>query len=184
MKIYTKGGDKGTTSLVGGRRVAKCDAQVEVYGSLDELNSHIGLLAAYPVHSPEEGTLLNGIQRCIFRVGGFYSFDFSRGDAFSLPFLKDEDVLGLEQAIDKMTACLPPLKSFILPGGTLAAAQAHVARTVCRRCERRMAGFSGIPQEYADKESMAKAYINRLSDFLFVEARYLNFKEKNQDVLY
>lgn len=184
MKIYTKGGDKGTTSLIGGRRVAKCDAQVEVYGSLDELNSHIGLLAAYPVHSPQEEALLNEIQRCLFRIGGFYSFDFSKGIAFSMPFLKDEDVLSLEQAIDRMDACVPPLKSFILPGGTLAAAQAHVARTVCRRCERKMAGFSGIPQEYADKEYMAKAYVNRLSDFLFVEARYLNHKEKKQDVLY
>lgn len=184
MQIYTKGGDKGTTSLVGGRRVAKCDAQVEVYGSLDELNSHLGLLAAYPVHSPEEEALLNEIQRCLFCVGGFYSFDFARGDAFSLPFLKEEDVLALEQAIDRMTAFLPPLKSFILPGGTLAAAQAHVTRTVCRRCERKMSGFSGIPQAEAEKELLAKAYVNRLSDFLFILARYLNFKENKEDILY
>lgn len=184
MQIYTKGGDKGTTSLIGGRRVAKCDAQVEVYGSLDELNSHLGLLAAYPVHSPEEEVLLNEIQRCLFRIGGFYSFDFSKGIAFSMPFLKEEDIVWLEQAIDRMDACVPPLKSFILPGGTLAAAQAHVARTVCRRCERKMAGFSGIPQAEAEKEFLAKAYVNRLSDFLFILARYLNFKENRKDILY
>ncbi|MCM1530800.1 MAG: cob(I)yrinic acid a,c-diamide adenosyltransferase [Bacteroides sp.] len=184
MKIYTKGGDKGTTSLIGGRRVAKCDAQVEVYGTIDELNSHIGLLAAYPVHSPEEAAFLQQIQRCLFGIGSFYSFDFSAGKEFALPFVNEEDIACLEAAIDTMESCISPLKSFILPGGVLAAAQAHVARTVCRRCERKMTGFQGVPQAESGRESLAKAYINRLSDFLFVKARYLNFKAQNQDILY
>ena len=94
------------------------------------------------------------------------------------------DVARLENAIDEMEKALRVLKSFILPGGTVAAAQAQVARTVCRRCERRMAGFAGVPQNYAVLESVAKAYINRLSDFLFVAARYINAQEEKADILY
>ncbi|MDE5575705.1 MAG: cob(I)yrinic acid a,c-diamide adenosyltransferase [Bacteroidales bacterium] len=184
MKIYTKSGDKGATSLIGGRRVDKCDAQVEVYGTIDELNSHLGLLAAYPVHTPQQRALLQDIQRCLFGIGGFYSFDFSAGREFTLPFPATGNVERLENAIDEMEKALPALKSFILPGGTVAAAQAQVARTVCRRCERRMAGFAGVPQNYAALESVAKAYINRLSDFLFVAARYINAQEEKADILY
>lgn len=184
MKIYTKSGDKGATSLIGGRRIDKCDAQVEVYGTLDELNSHLGLLAAYPVHTPQEIALLQDIQRCLFGIGNFYAFDFTSGREFTLPFPATCDVERMENAIDEMENTLPALKSFILPGGTVAAAQAQVARTVCRRCECRMAGFGGVPQNYAAQESLAKAYINRLSDFLFVKARYINAQEEKADVLY
>lgn len=184
MKIYTKSGDKGATSLIGGRSVDKGDAQVEVYGTLDELNSHLGLLAAYPVHTPQEMALLQDIQRCLFGIGNFYAFDFTAGREFTLPFPGIGDVERLENAIDEMENALPVLKSFILPGGTVAAAQAQVARTVCRRCERRMAGFGGVPKNYAALESVAKAYINRLSDFLFVAARYINAQEAKADILY
>ncbi len=184
MNIYTKSGDKGKTSLVGGRRVEKCDAQVDVYGTIDELNSHIGLLAAFPCHSGKERDFLRQVQRQLFRLGGFYSFDFLSGKPFSLPFLEESDVKGLEDAIDGMEACMSPLKSFILPGGTQAAAQAHVARTVCRRCERKMVAFAGIPSCEATREAVARSYVNRLSDFLFVQARYINFKEKKEEVSY
>ena len=184
MKIYTKSGDRGTTSLIGGRRIEKCHAQVEVYGTIDELNSHIGLLAAYPVHTEAERAFLHDIQRCLFGIGGFYSFDFSAGRDFTLPFPASGDVKDLENGIDEMENALPALKGFVLPGGSLAAAQAQVARTVCRRCERIMTGFAGIPDTCSDKESLAKAYINRLSDFLFVKARYLNAREKITDILY
>lgn len=172
MKIYTKSGDKGTTSLIGGRRIPKSDAQVEVYGTIDELNSHIGLLAAYPEHTEPERAFLQDIQRCLFGIGGFYSFDFSSGKAFTLPFPQTDEVERLENAIDEMEKSLPALNHFILPGGTQAAAQAHVARTVCRRCERKITGFA-VPLAYATQESIAKSYINRLSDFLFVKARFL-----------
>lgn len=179
MNIYTKTGDKGTTSLMGGRRVSKCCAQVEIYGTMDELNSHIGLLTAYPCHSAQETAFLKQVQDRLFRIGGFYSFDFAQGKPFAYPFIEAQDVCDLERAIDQMNVALPPLKNFILPGGTLAAAQAHVARTVCRRCERQMAAFADIPSCEAEKEALAKAYINRLSDFLFVKARHIDITNKN-----
>lgn len=175
MKIYTKGGDKGSTSLIGGRRVRKSDLQVEVYGQIDELNSWIGLLASYrKVLDEDDREFLYSVQQDLFKIGGFYSFDFASGKVFEYPFIQDSDIERIEKAIDKIQEQLPPLKEFILPGGIRAAAQTHVARTVCRRCERTMDRFEGVPDSMRDFEQKSKSYLNRLSDYLFVLARYEN----------
>ncbi|MDE7073327.1 MAG: cob(I)yrinic acid a,c-diamide adenosyltransferase, partial [Bacteroidales bacterium] len=166
-----------TTSLIGGRRVRKDDAQVEVYGTLDELNSWLGLLMTYrKVLDDDDRRFIEQIQRNLFKIGGFYSFDFESGKDFSYPFVEETDVKALEEAIDRMDGRLPALTDFILPGGFRAAAQTHVARTVCRRCERLMVGFQGmLPEKERDRERLALRYVNRLSDYLFVLARYENF---------
>lgn len=178
MKIYTKGGDQGTTSLIGGRRVRKSDLQVEVYGQLDEFNSWIGLLVSYRnVLDEADREFLDRVQQNLFKVGGFYSFDFSKGDVYSYGFISEEDVQEVERQIDGMQDELPPIRQFIMPGGTRLASLAHIARTVCRRCERVMDAFEGVPENMADMERLAKAYINRLSDYLFVLARYVNLCE-------
>ena len=215
MKIYTKGGDKGTTSLIGGKRVGKSDPQVEVYGQIDELNAWIGLLAAEAglmgastdrgANTPrEEGKkdgnayenrdsrplafagvcgFLTDIQQDLFKIGGFYSFDFSEGKPYPYHFMEEASVERLEKEIDRMQAGLPELKAFILPGGCPLAARTHVARTVCRRVERCMDGFGGIPEAAQVQGSLAKAYINRLSDYLFVLARFFQHQSGLADVL-
>lgn len=166
MKIYTRTGDDGTTGLLGGGRVAKTHPRVEAYGTVDELNAIIGVVRAY---QPDERTMqwLEQIQRQLFHLGA---------DLATAPGAKNNAttridaaaVAGLETAIDQVTAELPELKVFILPGGSLIAAQLQVARTVCRRAERcviRLAETETIG-EYAIQ------YLNRLSDFLFVLARW------------
>lgn len=182
MKIYTKGGDKGTTSLIGGKRVGKSDPQVEVYGQIDELNAWIGLLAAESGF-PDVCRFLTDIQRDLFKIGGFYSFDFSEGQPYPYPFVEAASVERLEKEIDRMQAGLPELKAFILPGGCPLAARTHVARTVCRRVERCMDGFACIPEAAHFQGSLAKAYINRLSDYLFVLARFFQHQSGHVDVL-
>ena len=182
MKIYTRGGDKGTTSLIGGKRVGKSDPQVEVYGQIDELNAWIGLLAAESGF-PDVCRFLTDIQRDLFKIGGFYSFDFSEGQPYPYPFVEAASVERLEKEIDRMQAELPELKAFILPGGCPLAARTHVARTVCRRVERCMDGFACIPEAAHFQGSLAKAYINRLSDYLFVLARFFQHQSGHVDVL-
>lgn len=175
MKIYTKTGDGGTTSLMGGRRVSKADAQVEAYGTLDELNSWLGLVACDL--KEEDETLYQSIlqiQSVLFKIGGFYSFDFASGKPFRYPFVEDTDIAALESLIDRIDAELPPLDNFILPGGTPAACHAHIARTVCRRGERALVGLADRVDVEATRAHTAQRYINRLSDFLFVLARYKN----------
>ncbi len=172
MKIYTKTGDGGTTSLIGGRRVSKADAQVEAYGTLDELNSWMGQVAC---DIKEDESLYNTIlqiQSVLFKIGGFYSFDFASEKPFEYPFVEDIDIEILEKWIDKLDAALPPLDNFILPGGTPASCHAHIARTVCRRGERALIGLAESVD--ATRARTAQRYINRLSDFLFVLARYQN----------
>lgn len=181
MKIYTKVGDTGTTSLIGGRRVRKSDLQVEVYGQLDELNSWIGLLSSYHnVFDEKDRDFLYRVQQNLFKVGGFYSFDFSQGKDYSYDFITDGDVKEVESLIDAMQEELPPLRQFIMPGGTRLASFTHIARTICRRCERTMDSFESVPDLAKEKEKLAKSYINRLSDYLFVLARYVNLCENDR----
>ncbi len=182
MKVYTKSGDKGTTSLIGGRRVSKADGQVDIYGSIDELNSWLGLLVSYrKVLDKEDRDFIENIQRNLFKIGGFYSFDFESGKSFPYDFIGEKDVCVLEEAIDRMDERLPELNDFVLPGGLRAAAQTHVARTVCRRCERMMVGFTQVPSGERERERLALRYVNRLSDYLFVLARYENFSAGGQE---
>ncbi len=169
MKIYTKKGDTGKTSLVGGRRVSKSDARIEAYGTIDELNAQLGYLVSLlpPGH---EVDVLEGIQHRLFNVGCSLATPPAHSGHPMTPQLSDEDVTTLEQEIDRMQAALPPQTHFILPGGCEAGAWAHVCRTVCRRAERRMVFLA----EESEVETTALRLINRLSDYLFVLSRHLN----------
>lgn len=164
MKIYTKGGDKGQTSLIGGSRVGKDHVKIEAYGTVDELNSHLGLVAELvdDSHLP----LLRKIQIGLFDMGSHLAAQPEQ-DMIPLPKVDVTDVTAMENAIDKMNESLPKLKNFILPGGGKAAAQCHVTRCVCRRAERRVVALAAL--EKVDNDIII--YLNRLSDYLFVLAR-------------
>lgn len=171
-KIYTRTGDKGTTGLGDGSRTEKDGARVEAFGTVDELNSVIGLLMTHEL--PDDVRLiLTDIQHELFDLGGELCIP-------GRTFMSQPMVQRLEKELDKMNDELSPLKEFILPGGTAAAAVAHIARTVCRRAERRLVTLSR--SEKINPEAMA--YLNRLSDLLFVLARYLNKRASRQDVLW
>lgn len=170
-KIYTRTGDKGTTSLVGGKRVSKTDPRLEAYGTIDELNSFIGLMLSIMDDKAESAENIRWIQQKLFNIGGCLATDTS---SFQLPDsckVLPADVERIEKMIDSVQEGLPEQKSFILPGGTQAASYAHVARTVCRRAERLILA---LPDE-AKVPSELLQYINRLSDYLFVLARRINF---------
>ncbi|HEY8849028.1 MAG TPA: cob(I)yrinic acid a,c-diamide adenosyltransferase [Thermoanaerobaculia bacterium] len=160
MKIYTRTGDSGETSLFGGSRVAKNDPRIEAYGTIDELNSTVGVARASWPSSPIDKQL-GAIQSDLFDIGAHLAAPGNDRFAGVEPRRIEE----LERAIDAMESELPPLTSFIIPGGSLAAAQLHVARTVCRRAERRVVAL---------EDTATVAYLNRLSDYLFVAARYAN----------
>lgn len=170
MKIYTKTGDSGQTSLVGGQRVAKTCPRLESYGTVDELNSHLGLLAAL-CQAPSDVAFISRQQRALFALGGYLATDTSRREPAPGCVVTPEMVADVEREIDRLDATLPPLRSFVLPGGCPAAAQAHVCRTVCRRAERRVLALG---ESGAAVDTTATAYLNRLSDYLFTLARSLN----------
>jgi cob(I)alamin adenosyltransferase len=165
MKIYTKTGDQGITSLLGGVRVPKSDLRIDAYGTLDELNSYVGLLRDQEVNK-KRSELLKTIQDRLFTIGADLATVPGK-DKVKKPDLHPEDVEVLEKEMDAMDAELPMLTSFILPGGHTAVSFCHLARTVCRRSER-------IVVELASEEPVAELiiqYLNRLSDFLFVLGR-------------
>ncbi len=165
MKIYTKTGDAGTTALYGGVRVSKSDERVETYGTIDELNSHLGLLRDQEVNKGR-ASLFQEIQETLFVIGSHLAADPSK-ESMKLPSLPEGMVQQLEQLIDAMDADLPAMKFFILPGGHPAVSVCHVARCVCRRAERQVVRF-GQHETVAPKIIV---YLNRLSDWLFVLAR-------------
>ena len=170
-KIYTRTGDKGTTSLVGGKRVSKSDPRLDAYGTVDELNSFIGLMLSVMDEKAESRENIQWIQKKLFNIGGCLATDTA---SFELPDsckVLPADVERIEKMIDSVQEGLPEQKSFILPGGTQAASYAHVARTVCRRAERLILALP----DNAKAPSELLQYINRLSDYLFVLARRINF---------
>ena len=175
MKIYTKKGDDGTTGLIGGVRVPKYHIRVESYGSVDELNSHIGLLRSMIT---EDSELLGQIQDRLFTLGS--ALASAPGSRMVLPGLEENDVLVLEQDIDRMSAELPELKNFVLPGASSTGAQAHVARCVCRRAERLVVHLA----ENEEIDPMIVKYLNRLSDHLFTLARYLDQASGATEILW
>jgi cob(I)alamin adenosyltransferase len=171
-KIYTKTGDDGTTGLVGGNRVKKYDIRLEAYGTVDELNAALGLLRAMESDTEIQNILFR-IQNKLFNIGSRLASD-EKGEEFTKALaIKESDIKILESAIDKMEEEIPELKHFILPGGDQVVAQCHVARTICRRAERRIVEFA--EQEEVEKELIK--FINRLSDFLFVLARFTGFRK-------
>lgn len=165
MKIYTKTGDKGFTSLIGGTRVPKHHIRIESYGTVDELNSYIGLIRDQKI-SRHDKDLLKEIQDRLFTIGSSLAADPERSKMI-IPDLKMEDVELLEQEMDKMNEILPELKHFILPGGSTAISFCHVARCVCRRAERLSVALSAE----SEVDEKVNIYLNRLSDYLFVLAR-------------
>lgn len=177
MKIYTGGGDQGRTSLFSGERVFKAHARIDAYGDVDELNSVLGALAAaLPVQAAEIGTKITGLQADLMKVGAWLATSPGSPALAQIEALTTADAAALEAAIDQLDADLPPLRSFILPGGHPAAAWAHMARTVCRRAERRVVGLADAAGDPSRQDHYAwlLVYLNRLSDYLFVLARYLN----------
>ncbi len=173
MKIYTRTGDEGQTSLFGGRRVAKNDPRIEAYGTLDELNSFIGVSRSSWPASAIDGQL-HEAQRDLFEIGAHLA---SPGTS-RFPGIDPSHIEQLERGIDAMESELEALKSFILPGGSLAASHLHVARTVCRRGERLVVAL----HDQDDGTRSSVVYLNRLSDYLFVAARFANAKHGVADV--
>jgi cob(I)alamin adenosyltransferase len=165
MKIYTKTGDKGQTSLLGGTRISKSHPRIEAYGTIDELNSYIGLVRDQAVNESRKD-LLKEIQDRLFTIGSHLAADPERNTK-KVPDLLPTDIELLEQAMDMMDAELPELRFFVLPGGHQAVSFCHLARTVCRRAERLVIAFS---EEVVIEEMIIK-YLNRLSDYLFVLSR-------------
>jgi len=166
--IYTKTGDKGTTSLVGGSRVEKDDARVEAYGTVDELNSQLALVAELMGHDADDYAVIKTVQRHLFVIQTLLATE-DPVLAQRLPQLEAKEVAWLEQQIDTIDSALPKLRTFVLPGGTAAGAQCHVARCVCRRAERRVVGMLRRHPDAPIAES--QTYLNRLSDWLFVLGR-------------
>ncbi|MFK7970217.1 MAG: cob(I)yrinic acid a,c-diamide adenosyltransferase [Bacteroidia bacterium] len=178
MKIYTKKGDSGETGLLGGTRVPKYDLRIEAYGTVDELNSHIGYMSTFPSlnkHIP----LLRGIQDRLFTLGSHLANDPSKS-AFKLPDFSPEGIEVLETSIDEMEEHLPPLTNFVLPGGHPANAQAHIARCVCRRAERRVVELASN----VDVDANIVRYLNRLSDWLFVLARKASSETGSEEIVW
>ena len=167
MKIYTKTGDDGSTGLYGGSRVSKADLRVEAYGTVDETNAAIGLARAADL-SPGTDVFLARVQSSLFDLGA--ALAIPAGEESKSPPPSDQDVEALERAIDAAEAGLTPLRNFVLPGGSEAAARLHVARTVCRRAERLVVLLAA--SEVVDP--VIVRYLNRLSDMLFVQARAAN----------
>lgn len=173
MKIYTRTGDAGTTSIVGGTRLSKDAARIEAYGTIDELNAHLGLLTSDASCPAPQHTLLRKIQNTLFNIGSFLAGVPKTG-------VSDDDVKELEDDIDSMTRLLPELHNFILPGGCPLAAQAHVARTVCRRAERRI--ITAVAT--VNVQPVILTYINRLSDWLYTFARYANVQAEVPEIFW
>ena len=177
--IYTKTGDAGTTSLIGGTRVAKCDSRVEAYGTVDELGAHIALLAEQLASQPSftaPHTLLRQVGRQLFTIQTLLALEPNPPHPIGIDVKGYSSQLTahcttIEQAIDTLQASLPPFRSFVIPGGNALSAQSHVARTVCRRAERRIVELYNQQPDSANPAVLS--YINRLSDYLFVLSRHI-----------
>lgn len=175
MKIYTKTGDKGTTALFGGTRVPKHHIRIDSYGTVDELNSYIGLIRDQEM-DPRSKEILIHIQDKLFTVGAVLATDPDKmtlkngKDRLNIPKIDEEDILLLETEMDAMDASLPPMTHFVLPGGHTTVSYCHIARTVCRRAER----IASALMELEPFDAHTLTYLNRLSDYLFVLARKLS----------
>jgi cob(I)alamin adenosyltransferase len=178
FKIYTKTGDEGNTSLIGGTRIPKANIRIESYGTIDELNSVLGLVSD-TMGLTEVQPFIKEIQDRLFTIGSALATDPDKDVKMRLPDLHEEDIVLLEKEIDTMNEVLPALKSFILPGGHIGASHAHVARCVCRRAERICVGMH-VDGEFMP--SLIVKYLNRLSDYLFTLARYISYKNGVVDV--
>lgn len=178
--LYTRTGDTGTTSLVGGKRVKKNDIRIEAYGSVDELNANIGLLVTLPNLDDEFREIFIFIQNKLFNIGSYLATDNPENNMTECLGLGHEAISRLEHEIDRLDSEVPPLTNFVLPGGSRRSAMAHVCRTVCRRCERRIISLADIT--YVDPNVLR--FINRLSDFLFVFSRFNNVNNQVDEIFW
>lgn len=183
MKVYTKTGDKGTTALFGGTRVPKYHIRIDSYGTVDELNSYLGLIRDQEINDVYKKQLIH-IQDKLFTVGAILATDPEKAvlkngnDRLNIPKISDEDVAFLEDSIDEMEQFLPPMTHFVLPGGHTTVSYCHISRCVCRRAERLATELNDIEPT----DVMVLKYLNRLSDYLFVLARKLTFDLKAEEV--
>ena len=187
MKIYTGSGDRGRTSLFSGERVPKDNERVEAYGDVDELNSLIGALtASLPRPLGDVQNELQNIQSELFHIGAWLATSPGAPAAVLLPPLDPAKASALERSIDRFVEKLPRLKGFILPGGHVSSAWSHVARTVCRRTERRVVRLAAGVTDAAAAEQLKRSivYLNRLSDYFFVLARHINRTQNIEDILW
>ncbi len=175
MKIYTKTGDKGTTSLIGGTKVSKSHLRIEAYGTVDELNSYIGLCRDLLTDNNGRA-ILQEVQDRLFTIGSSLACDPEKEPKMKIPDLKEEDITLLEKEMDKMNETIPPMKSFILPGGHITVSQLHIARCVCRRAERCCVRLE------QETEPIILKYLNRLSDYLFILARFASWQLKVEEI--
>lgn len=178
IKIYTKTGDLGKTSLIGGTKVPKSSIRIEAYGTIDELNSYIGLTGDHLSDEPSK-LILKEIQDRLFTIGSSLACDPEKESGLKIPDLKEKDIELLEKEIDRMNEVLEPMKSFILPGGHIAISTAHVTRCVCRRAERLCVNMQ---ENNLFIEPLVIKYLNRLSDYLFVLARYAGHLQGVEDI--
>ncbi len=185
MKIYTKTGDKGTTALFGGTRVAKHHIRIESYGTVDELNSHIGLIRDQEIDARSKEILIH-IQDRLFTLGSILATDpektilKSGKERLNIPKIIEDDILLLEKEMDFMNESLPPMTHFVLPGGHTTVSHCHIARCVCRRAER----LATLLNEQEPTDEQVLKYLNRLSDYLFVLARKLTYQLQAEEILW
>lgn len=178
--LYTGGGDTGTTSLVGGERVKKNSVRLNTYGTLDEFSAFLGALAADNGCTAEVREQLLSIQNMLFNLGSYLATQSPEGEQPKVEGLDEKHISMLEGWIDALDAHTPRIRAFVLPGGCEAATKSHIARTVCRRAERRVLDLAA--EVYVDP--LLLRYLNRLSDYLFILARYLNFKAGEQEIVW
>ena len=179
VKVYTRTGDQGETSLVGGVRIKKSNIRLEAYGTVDELSAHLGMLVAMMKEGDEREFIIR-IQNNLFNVCTHLATDQSQTPLYPSAHLAEGEIASLEQRIDNLMKQLPERQGFVLPGGVPAACQAHICRTVCRRAERRIAALA----EEAQIAPEMQQFVNRLSDYLFVLAKIINFNEGKSEIVW
>lgn len=175
--VYTKTGDKGTTSLIGGTRVPKHHLRLEAYGTIDELNSFLGMIRSYDVEETVVNSLVD-IQRILFVIGAYLATDTEASDLRDRLKCDEDQIFYLENEMDRMERTLPPLTNFLLPGGNPVVSSCHIARTICRRAERRVNEM----HESMEINDWVLRYLNRLSDYLFVLSRFLSNQLKVTEI--
>ncbi len=178
-KLYTRTGDKGTTSLVGGQRVSKTDSRIEAYGTVDELNSFIGLLMSY-LDETSDLDFLRFVQHKLFTIGSYLATDQESTELKMESKVSGESISRIEQEIDRLDGQVPVMKSFVLPGGGQSASMAHVCRTVCRRAERRIYTLD----ESSPVDPLVLGFINRMSDYFFILGRKECIKNNGKEIIW
>ena len=177
MKIYTKSGDKGKTSLIGGKRVSKDDIQIDAYGTIDELNSNLGLLRDYCSKESDKSFILN-IQKDLFIIGSLLALDYSKKSNEQYIDFSQNKIILIENKIDEIDLNLPKMTNFIIPGGHVTVSTCHISRSICRRAERKCIKFA----KQFELNNDILIYLNRLSDYLFVLSRKISLDTNTQEI--